>query len=120
MRMKFDSNVKMDKRMFLRFKQGSIKEEYFFDRKVGHGGFGIVYKAKNRITLKTVAIKAIQKFKLNDINLFKNEYNILMDLDHPNIINIHEIWEWEKMMFLVTEFCNGGDLFQYILDKSSL
>ena len=78
--------------MFLRFKQGSIKEEYFFDRKVGHGGFGIVYKAKNRITLKTVAIKAIQKFKLNDINLFKNEYNILMDLDHPNIINIHEIW----------------------------
>jgi len=53
------TQLKADKQMFLKARQGNIKDEYFFERQVGHGGFGVVYKAKNRNTHRTVAIKAI-------------------------------------------------------------
>ena len=43
---------------------------------------------------------------------------MLSKLDHPNILNIREIWEWEKMLFIVTDFCQGGDLFSYMLDRN--
>ena len=39
-------------------------------------------------------------------------------VDHPNIINIQEIWEWDKMLFLVTDFCYGGDLFEHLLERN--
>jgi calcium-dependent protein kinase len=67
-----------------------------------------------------VAIKVIQKFKINDIKLFKKEYCMLSKVDHPNIINVHEIWEWEKMLFIVTDICHGGELFDYVLERQYL
>ena len=39
------------------------------------------------------------------------EYKILSIVDHPNIINIIEIWEWDKMFFIVTDYYAGGELF---------
>ena len=51
---------------------------------------------------------------------FIKEYSILSEIDHPNIINILEIWEWEKMLFIVTEYCYGGDLFEYVLERNKL
>ena len=41
-----------------------------------------------------MAIKAIQKNKLEDFETFVNEIKILRNLDHPNIIKLYEIWEW--------------------------
>ena len=51
---------------------------------------------------------------------FIREYQILSKLDHPNILNIREIWEWEKMLFIVTDYCQGGDLFAYMLERNQL
>ena len=45
---------------------------------------------------------------------------MLSRVDHPNIINIHEIWEWDKMLFLVSDFCYGGELFEYVLERNYL
>ena len=67
--------------------------------------------------MKRVAIKAIQKFKITDYNAFIKEYQILSRVDHPNIINVQEIWEWDKMLFIVTDYCYGGDLFEYLLER---
>ena len=52
--------------------------------------------------------------------MFKNEYATLSKVDHPNIIKIHEIWEWEKMLFIVTDLYNGGELFDYVLERNYL
>lgn len=39
---------------------------------------------------------------------------ILKTLDHPNIIKLYETWETERICFLITELCEGGELFFYI------
>jgi serine/threonine protein kinase len=106
--------------MLMCAKQGNIKESYFFEKKVGSGGFGVVYSAKNKLTKKRVAIKVVHKFKINDVKIFKKEYGTLSKVDHPNIINVHEIWEWDKMLFIVTDFCYGGELFDYVLERNYL
>jgi len=41
-------------------------------------------------------------------------------LDHPNIIKLYEIWEWNEVCFLVIEYCEGGELFQYIIDQKNV
>ena len=98
-------------------KEGNIKDQYYFEKKIGQGGYGAVYKAKNRLTKKNVAIKAVKKNQISDMNSFMREYKILSQLDHPNILNIREIWQWQEMLFIVTDFCEGGDLFAHMLDR---
>ena len=40
--------------------------------------------------------------------------------DHPNIIKLREMWEWNEVCFLVLEYCSGGELFHYILERKYL
>lgn len=63
----------------------------------------MVYLAEDRQTHEKFAIKAIQKKKVEDFQTFVNEINILKVLDHPNIIKLYEIWEWNNVCFLVLE-----------------
>ena len=91
--------------------KGRIKDKYHFDKKLSSGGFGIVYLAEERKTKQKVAIKAIQKNHIRDLQTFYNEVLILQKLDHPNIIKLYEIWEWNDVCFLVIEYCEGGELF---------
>ena len=45
-----------------------------------------------------------------------NEISILLDIDHPNIIKLFEVKKTEKFIYIITEYCNGGNL-QSFLDK---
>lgn len=46
-----------------------------------------------------------------------NEIEILKQLDHPNILKLFEFFQDQKRFFLVTEFCNGGELFDKIAEE---
>ena len=63
---------------------------------------------------KLYAVKAIVKGRLNDMRVFSNEVEILRELDHPNIVGLHETWENPETCSLVTEFCPGGDLLDFV------
>jgi serine/threonine protein kinase len=68
--------------MFIESLQGNIKEKYFFEKKLGSGGYGAVYLAKNKnsgkfysgsnlsIIGEKVAIKAMQKSRISDYESF--------------------------------------------------
>lgn len=62
-----------------------------------------------------VAIKTIPKKKLGDnFDKIKEEIKILSKLDHPNICKYYETYESPKHVYLIMEYCGGGDLFDMI------
>jgi calcium-dependent protein kinase len=86
---------------------------------LGHGHFGTVRRACRKDTLShKYAIKSIPKKSLiKDIKLLRRELDSLRQVDHPNIIQLHEVYEDDKYLHLVMELCTGGDLFDNLMKK---
>ena len=57
--------------------------------------------------LKTLQKKKVKPSKLNQL---REEIYTMADLDHPNIIRIHEVFEDEDSIYLVLDLCQGGEL----------
>ena len=66
-------------------------------------------------------MKIIRKdqIKNEEEHAFVNEFSILRDLDHPNIIKLHDLYQDDDRYYIVTEFCSGGELFARINKKKS-
>ncbi|KAJ7007966.1 serine/threonine-protein kinase ATG1a-like [Populus alba x Populus x berolinensis] len=90
--------------------------DYILGPRIGRGSFAVVWRAKHRSSCLEVAVKEIDKKllspKVSD-NLLK-EISILSTINHPNIIRLFESIETEDKIFLVLEYCDGGDLAGYI------
>ena len=98
--------------------KGNLKDNYEIIKKIGNGPLGSVYKAKNIYLKNILAIKIIKKKKENeekkdDSNITK-QINILRQLNHPNIVKIHEFYVNEQYYQIITEYFNKGELFKYI------
>jgi len=82
---------------------------------MGSGAYGVVWKCIHAKTGQTRAVKIIPKQDSGqvkaDIELINKELEILRTLDHPNIVKLYEYYEDAKKFYLVTEYCEGGDLF---------
>ncbi|KAL9229039.1 hypothetical protein vseg_004555 [Gypsophila vaccaria] len=91
---------------------GRVIGDYIIGPKIGSGSFAVVWKSKHRELGTEFAIKEIDKKHLND-NLLK-EIHILRNVRHPNIIRLFDSVETEDRIFLVLEYCDGGDLGEYI------
>ena len=48
-----------------------------------------------------------------------NEIHVLSELDHPNIIRIFEYYESENSLYIITEYLDGGELFDKISEKEN-
>ena len=71
-------------------------------------------------TNEKVAIKILEKKKIadvSDIERVSREIHILKLVRHPNLIQLYEIIETPKYLFLVMEFCGGGELFDHIAER---
>ena len=83
---------------------------------LGSGNFGKVFLAFHHINSDfKVAVKTMQKKKIGDnLAKLKEEIKILAKLDHPNICKYYETYESPKHVYLIMEYCGGGDLFDKI------
>jgi len=90
------------------------KYEINFDRYLGEGGSGTVYKGFEKETKKYYAFKEIDKSKVKNKKFLINEVKYSLKLKHPNIINIYEVYENEDYIYLVMDLYENGDLFDYI------
>lgn len=52
---------------------------------------------------------------MNDVERVAREIHILKMIRHPNIIQLYEIIETPKQLYLIMEYANGGELFDYIV-----
>ena len=82
-------------------------------KKLGKGAFGEVYLTSKQGTKERYATKKIDKKFASNPRAKKyidNEIAILKDIDHPNIVKLYDVKETSQYFYLVTEYCNGGDL----------
>lgn len=95
-------------------------EYYSIVECLGEGSFGQVFKVKHKLTGDERAMKIINKYSSllseeDEENTLK-EIKILRMLDHPNIIKIYEFYNTKRKLFIITELCTGGELFDRIVE----
>ena len=80
---------------------------------LGRGGMGVVYKARHLKLNRLVALKMILAgghADAADLARFQIEAEAIAGLQHPNIVQVHEVGEHEGKPFFSLEFCGGGNL----------
>ncbi|EGV64908.1 kinase-like protein [Yamadazyma tenuis ATCC 10573] len=85
-------------------------------RLIGKGTFGSVYIAtrKQELGPRPYAVKVVACHQWNQIDRIKREAKVLLDLDHPNVIKVHESVIAGNRFFIFENLVCGGDLFSYI------
>ncbi|KAM6954463.1 serine/threonine-protein kinase ULK1a [Aplochiton taeniatus] len=95
-----------------------------FNRKdlIGHGAFAIVFKGRHKEKRDfEVAVKCINKKNLaKSHSLLGKEIKILKEFKHENIVRLLDFQEMAGCVYLVMEYCNGGDLAEYLQSKGML
>ncbi|XP_026877865.2 serine/threonine-protein kinase ULK1a isoform X2 [Electrophorus electricus] len=98
--------------------------KFEFNRKdlIGHGAFAVVFKGKHKEKRDVeVAVKCINRKNLaKSQSLLGKEINILKELKHENIVTLLDFQEISGCVYLIMEFCNGGDLADYLHAKGCL
>ncbi|XP_066602833.1 MAP/microtubule affinity-regulating kinase 3-like isoform X2 [Prorops nasuta] len=89
---------------------------YDIEGTIGKGNFAVVKLARHRITKTEVAIKIIDKTQLDSTNLQKvyREVEIMKQLEHPHIVKLYQVMETKNMIYMVCEYANKGEIFDYI------
>lgn len=96
---------------------------YIIGKTIGEGTFGKVKVARHIPTKEKVALKILEREKLKekeDLEHIENEINVLKLVKHPNITQLYEVIETEDKIFIIMEYAEKGDLFDYISKKSCL
>ncbi|GAB7355151.1 hypothetical protein MBLNU459_g5721t1 [Dothideomycetes sp. NU459] len=98
--------------------------EYILGQTVGEGEFGKVKMGWKKEGGVQVAIKLIRRESLgnnpNRLPKIYREIAILRELQHPNIVRLHEMVETERHIGIIMEYASGGELFDYILNHRYL
>jgi calcium-dependent protein kinase len=106
-------DIKVNARNFVVQRNTKVNDVYEQICFLGEGAFGAVYKVrrKNSGTREIIrALKEINKETIIDGEEIRNEIEVLKNLDHPNIMKIYEFFEDDQKMYLINEFCGGGDV----------
>ena len=100
-----------------------IADRYEILRKIGAGGMSDVYKAKDHVLGRFVAIKVLKQEFSEDVNFvtkFRTEAQSAAGLEHPNIVNIYDVGSEDGMHYIVMEYVEGITLKTYIEKKGQL
>ncbi|XP_035240442.1 MAP/microtubule affinity-regulating kinase 4 isoform X4 [Anguilla anguilla] len=89
---------------------------------IGKGNFAKVKLARHILTGREVAIKIIDKTQLNPTSLQKlfREVRIMKGLNHPNIVQLFEVIETDKTLYLIMEYASGGEVFDYLVSHGRM
>ncbi len=96
---------------------GKPREKYETIDTIAPVSYGMIKKVRHKLTAKTRAMRIIKKelieVREEETLLFK-ELALLRSLDHPNIIKLYEFYKDEKYFYILSEYCEEGELFKII------
>ena len=117
-----ESSISISNKLFITdISEFLPSKKYKILDKLGSGSFGKVFLAQNKYTKEKVAMKEIKKANkdlLSDGEI-KDEIDILKSLDHPDIVRIIESFNTKDSYVLVTEYCEGGELYDQVRNQLS-
>src|SRR4029078_12569388 len=100
-----------------------IADRYELEELVGKGGMSTVYRAKDRLLERTVAIKIPHEhFSRDDdyVERFRREARAAARLSHPNIVTVIDRGEADGRQFIVFEYVDGQNLKELIVSQGRL
>jgi len=100
-----------------------LKENYDICEKLGSGNFATVKKAKRKVPTDEipadVAVKIIDKSKVEDMEDIEREIHIMKTIKHEHVVVMYEVYDEPKKMHLIMELITGGELFDRIVLRTS-
>ncbi|XP_026565587.1 death-associated protein kinase 2 isoform X1 [Pseudonaja textilis] len=108
------------------FQQQKVEEHYEIGEELGSGQFAVVKRCREKATGLDYAAKFIKKrqswasrrgVRREEI---EREVNILQQMLHSNIIQLHQVYENKTDVVLILELVSGGELFDFLAQKESL
>ena len=98
----------------------NLLDIYDIKQKLGKGKFGLVKLGINKETKQKVAVKIMNKNNMDssDLELVRTEIEILKICQHPYIIKLYDVFENIDYIYIIMEYCSGGDLFSFIQKRN--
>ena len=91
--------------------------------KIGDGGMAIVYKAKDRLLKRLIAVKILKPEFVKDVKFienFRRESHAAASLSHPNIVSIYDVGQEGPINYIVMELITGEPLSDFIRERAPL
>jgi hypothetical protein len=89
-------------------------QRFSLTRLLGSGGFGEVYEARDLERNDTVALKLLKNVSAEELYRFKQEFRVLADLHHENLVRLHELFSHRHYWFFTMELVGGPDFLTYV------
>jgi len=104
-----------------KLKKEEIRRYYDIKEQLGKGSFATVKRAVRKSDGKQFAVKIIKKNKLNaeELLVVHDEVEIMHRINHVNCVQLYEMFETNKKLYMVMELLTGGELFDRIVMKGS-
>lgn len=101
----------------------TLSGRYELLARVGGGGMALVYKAKDLLLNRFVAVKVLRTQFTHDedfVKRFRREAQAAASLSHPNIVSIYDVGQVEDTHYIVMEYIDGANLNEIIRDRAPL
>ena len=92
---------------------------YVVRRRIGAGGFGVVYEVRDLERGSIVALKTLHNFTGESLFRFKREFRALADVTHPNLVQLYELGYEQQRWFFTMELVHGRRFLEHVWDGAT-
>lgn len=97
------------------FSAGSVEPARYRDLVlIGRGSMGVVYRARDTVLDRNVALKTLRSPAPDELYLLKKEFRSLSNLSHPNLVQLHDLVAVDDQCFFTMELIDGVDLVRFV------